>query len=279
MKILYVTDLHGHRGAYDKILEIAWQEDVHAVINGGDMLPKGSNIFKIQKNFIKNFFVDHLQEYANDEIMYLGMLGNDDLRAVEDDWFKIVSDNPFVYDLTEGCSLDGWNFIGVNVVPDYPFGLKDRTVLDSRGWKRPNQISGPCLSDKTEPDGLMSISIREAEVLFEERDTMEETLENLRKTTDPKDLIAVIHTPPRGLGLGEIRGRDVGSKAVYDWVLKHQPHMTFHGHIHESPILSDIHTAKIGKTVCHQPGQRLPSMLSYSVIDLETKTATSRVTT
>ena len=34
MKILYVTDLHGDKDKYKKILEVAINKDIHVIVNG-----------------------------------------------------------------------------------------------------------------------------------------------------------------------------------------------------------------------------------------------------
>ena len=39
MKILYVTDLHGDKKKYRKILDVAIEKEIKVIVNGGDMLP------------------------------------------------------------------------------------------------------------------------------------------------------------------------------------------------------------------------------------------------
>ncbi|MGD9100789.1 MAG: phosphoesterase, partial [Anaerolineae bacterium] len=58
------------------------------------------------------------------------------------------------------------------------------------------------------------------------------------------------------------------SKAIYDFLSKHQPRLSLHGHIHESPQVSGRWHARLGNTICIQPGQLEP--FTYVVIDLET---------
>jgi len=85
--------------------------------------------------------------------------------------------------------------------------------------------------------------------------------------------IVVTHAPPAGTGLGILggllRGQDVGSEAVRRWILRAQPLLTLHGHIHESPGVSGVHTAAIGRTVCHQPGQMAPTAVTLSIVEVE----------
>lgn len=95
---------------------------------------------------------------------------------------------------------------------------------------------------------------------------------SLNRLVRPKNVaqsIYVIHMPPCKLGLDESgNGRKVGSKAIYDFLLKYQPKLSFHGHIHESPEVSGRWYAKLGNTICVQPGQL--DALTYVVVDLDT---------
>ncbi|MBI2981256.1 MAG: hypothetical protein HYY44_02980 [Deltaproteobacteria bacterium] len=58
MKILFVTDLHGSRWKYDRLLELAKHHRVTAVINGGDVLPKEGDLFE-QDKFITGYLKNH----------------------------------------------------------------------------------------------------------------------------------------------------------------------------------------------------------------------------
>ncbi|MCS7096730.1 MAG: metallophosphoesterase [Candidatus Bathyarchaeota archaeon] len=82
----------------------------------------------------------------------------------------------------------------------------------------------------------------------------------------PDKAIFNIHTPPHDSGIdlapeldanmrpklepgGRVKMVPVGSKAVKDAILKHQPLLGLHGHIHESKGFT-----KIGRTLCLNPG-------------------------
>ena len=39
------------------------------------------------------------------------------------------------------------------------------------------------------------------------------------------------------------------------FIEEHQPPLTLHGHIHESPNVSGSYTDRIGRTLCVNPGQ------------------------
>jgi Icc-related predicted phosphoesterase len=46
-----------------------------------------------------------------------------------------------------------------------------------------------------------------------------------------------------------------GSRAIKAFIEKTQPFMTLHGHIHESPVISNKYWEKIGSTISVNPGQ------------------------
>ena len=53
MKILFIMDLHGDTGKYDRLFKARdYQSD--AVVNGGDMLPRSGDLFE-QDKFITGY--------------------------------------------------------------------------------------------------------------------------------------------------------------------------------------------------------------------------------
>ena len=71
-------------------------------------------------------------------------------------------------------------------------------------------------------------------------------------------------------------GAKVGSDAVYEFIERHQPLMTVHGHIHESSEYNGGKWyEKQGKTLCMQGGQ-IGFDLHYAVLDIENGKITNR---
>jgi Icc-related predicted phosphoesterase len=100
------------------------------------------------------------------------------------------------------------------------------------------------------------------------RPTLEDELAALVRPRDPARAVYVIHMPPAGVGLDVCHdGGRVGSDALRAFLLDTQPLMSLHGHIHESPRVSGVWRADVGRTVAVQPGQEAP--LAYIVADLE----------
>jgi hypothetical protein len=86
--------------------------------------------------------------------------------------------------------------------------------------------------------------------------SIEEKLEELPKPRDYRKAVYAMHSPLFGDKLDVIYdGRSVGSRAMRDFILKNQPCLTLHGHIHESPKMSGSYVDLIGETVSINHGQ------------------------
>ena len=264
MKILYVTDLHGMEWKYDRLLRVAIDCKVNAVVNGGDMLPKGGDLM-CQDDFIRDFLDSHFQKYNDAGIDYLCCLGNDDLRRF-DLLFKSICDKySRMHDIAQSkIELGGFEFIGMNWVVDYPLRLKDRCRMDAKDYVFQQQYGSGLLSTDTGWKDLEDW-FAYARTL----PTIEEELYELVQPDDPLKTIYSIHMPPANMGLDKCaHGLEMGSKAVYKFLEDKQPRLSLHGHIHESPTCSGKWWGRIGQTLCIQPGQL--ESLSYVFIDLDT---------
>jgi Icc-related predicted phosphoesterase len=92
---------------------------------------------------------------------------------------------------------------------------------------------------------------------------------------DPAHTVFSFHCPPYGSGLDDAPELDenlnvkeagqvlvpVGSRAVRDCILKHQPILSLHGHIHEAKGIS-----RLGKTLAVNPGSTYEQGLLQGVI-------------
>ena len=263
MNILFVTDLHGNAGRYERALALARVLKADAVVNGGDMLPNGGDPFTRQRGFITDFLGPHFAAYVRAGIRYLCMPGNDDLRIHDQLFQETCAKHPGVHSLAQQCvAVNDIDFIGMNLVADYPFRLKDRCRIDAPGFKFPMQFGSALVSTDRGAYHEIADWKRYARSL----PSIEDALEIL---PDPRDLnkaVYVIHMPPSGLGLDVCGdGRRVGSGAVNRFLSTRQPAMSLHGHIHESPVMSGVWKARLGRTICVQPGQ--VGGLSYATVD------------
>jgi hypothetical protein len=229
-----------------------------------------------QSLFIENFLLQHFHFFENKLIYYLCMLGNDDMSYLDEKFDKICRGFKFIYNmgtvygdnvnLGRLCyGVKGYSFIGYNNVPDHPFGLKDRSRRDLSDTKPILQWSSPILSTK---EGFENID--NLEEYLQKLPTVEEELASRTLSADMEKTVFIIHTPPAFVELDKCRnGREVGSRAVYNFIKEKQPLLSFHGHIHEQAE-RNIYTARIDKTLVFQPGQSKKEFI-YVVYDTETK--------
>jgi Icc-related predicted phosphoesterase len=264
MKILFATDLHGFTSKYEALLEVAKLTEADVVINGGDMLPTTGDLFS-QGDYIRNELDAHFKEFDEAGIYYLCYLGNDDLRIFDEVFEKTCQKYSFVFNLAQHKIYVGdFEFVGMNWVVDYPFRLKDRCRMDTVDYVFQEQYGTALVSTKS--------GLEEIENWFSYARTLPTIEEELNRLANPKDMkkaVYVIHMPPYKLGLDKCgHGAEVGSKAVFDFLHRRQPRLSLHGHIHESPEYSGKWHAKIGNTICIQPGQL--GLFTYVTIDLET---------
>ena len=263
-----MTFANGWAKGYEQVFQSALDKNISTIINGGDMLPKGSHLISSQQLFIEEYLPSYFETLSASGIHYYGMFGNDDCRSVLCYWQELLDNYSNAHDLTESWQNIGDKFTirGCNYVPDHPFGLKDWSVLDTRNFVRPRQYTYPVISEKDTFRKIDNITL-----FFDNRPTFQELLDDLADDAPSCDrVILVCHVPPAKTALGVIGdGTDVGSVALVKWIQKHQPLLTLHGHIHESPKVTGEHTAKLGRTIAHQPGQGVGGILTYSIITID----------
>ncbi len=270
--LLYVTDLHGNRKKYERTLSLAVETGAWLVVNGGDMFPHG-RMHEDQAAFLSEFLDPHFAKYQAAGIRHFGFPANDDLRVHDPQFDAICAQYPLVENLAGRKVAAGpYEFIGFNLVTDFPFRLKDRARRDSAEFVFPRQSGGAILS---RPGGWEQIPDWEA--CARTLPTIEEELAALPEPADPGRAVYVIHGPPAGLGLDIVwGGQPVGSPATTRFLETVKPLLSLHGHIHESPEESGVWMARMGETVCIQPGQSHAG-LTVVLGNLEERTFDMRV--
>lgn len=271
MKFLYISDLHGDKNKYEKILNLAIELDIKLIVNGGDLLPKLCDRHKQQPAFIKGYLTNYFQRLKDNNITYLSILGNDDLITLDQLFLEVCNNFDNVHCLTSNkVEINGYEFIGMNNILDHPFGCKDRVVTEKDYVPQKQLSSVAGLSNAVDYDLIDNWLEYSATKL----PYMYDILEKLPKPNNPKKMIYVMHMPPSGLKLGQLRYQDldIGSIDIYKFFKRIQPLLTLHGHIHESP---ETTTGKwinqIDNTTCIQPGQTelCEQTMVYVLIDLE----------
>jgi len=252
MRFLYSTDLHGDPRKYDEALRYAVDRGISLIHLGGDLLPKGKNVLKAQKKFVKGFLHRFYDECEAKGIKVLAFFGNDDLYCRKKyfrEYAELLDEHPF--------EIGGYQFTGYPFVPDYRWLWKFGCKNDRPDWYCPELYLEGTPKDCTE-EGL--VPIEDIGRYFESKGTIEG---DLRGMPGGDSVIAAIHCPPDGCNLDVCQTKDgknqrrVGSRAVTNWILEKQPRLVLCGHIHESPFVNDIHrwSIDIDKSLVIQPGQ------------------------
>jgi uncharacterized protein len=268
VKVLFVTDLRGDPEKYRRIEELAIRERVVAVLNGGDMYPRGPELHRLQARFIDEVLASHLERLGDAGIHFLGVPGNDDLKALDARFAEACARARTAQAIAGARTVLGrFEFIGFSLVADGPFRLKDRCRRDQRS-SPPSPQKGTALL--SEGSGFREVP--DWPHHLESLPTLDEELDRLPRPEEPSRAVCLFHAPPAGVGLDRSgEGRDVGSRAVHRYIMKTRPRMSLHGHAPKSPEVSQVWCTRIGRTVSIQPGAR--EDLLGVLIDLATTTA------
>jgi uncharacterized protein len=259
MKILFTSDLHGEGRFYQELLDLARSSPSEVVALGGDLLPsfpptkRYEDMIPHQKTFIRQFLIPFFKQIIETTSCHRIVLipGNWDLG------YPFIFDEPVagVIDLSgKGYKLDnGYQLIGYPFVPPTPFRPKDYEKMDDPEAPWPPQKNPSYVTSSDHPDTLLPI---DPSPYLRQKGTIREDLDLLPRPVDPGKTVFIMHSPPFGTGLDVVRGgRSAGSVSIRNFILKNQPLLTLHGHIHESPEISGACFEYLGETLSINPGQ------------------------
>lgn len=262
MRLIFTSDLHGHKDRYDELNQLIRHHQPDILILGGDLLPHqspGNTGLKYQQIFVESTFRSFLESLP-DHIPVGTILGNDDWAACTSELKLLGKSFPF-YLLSEiPVELAGLQFYGYSFLPPTPFMAKD---FDKRDREMDTIPQTPQISYISQDHEIQAI---ETQALFRKRNTIEDDLSRIHPI-HPHILVA--HAPPYESNLDRLHdGEAVGSRSIRTWIANHQPMLSLHGHIHESPKVSGKFWDRIGRTICLNPGQ-IESHLSAVIIELD----------
>ena len=259
MKVLYASDLHGEIHLYQELLSLTISSSADIIALGGDFLPsfpptkRYEDVVPNQKTFIDQFlslFLKRTIETTSVKQVFL-IPGNWDLGypyLFKDPMKGIIDLNQKSFRLKNGYELIGYPF-----VPPTPFRPKDYERMDDSESAWPPQKNPSYIRASDQTDQLAPI---DPYLFLRQRETIREDLDRLPKPLHQKRAIYIMHSPPFGTRLDLIQGgKSAGSHSIKAFIEEHQPLLTLHGHIHESPDLSGTYSDRIGETVSINPGQ------------------------
>jgi len=259
MKVLYTSDLHGEISLYQDLSALANSSSAEIIALGGDLLPsfapskRYEDMIPNQKMFVDEFLLPFLKKiFQTTSVRQIFLIpGNWDLGypyLFREPIEGIIDLSQKIYRLRNGYELIGYPY-----VPPTPFRPKDYEKTDDPEAPWPPQKNPSYIRASEQSDRLLSI---DPHTYLRERGTIREDLNRLTKPTNYKKAIYIMHSPPFGTKLDLIQGGNpAGSRSIKVFIEEHQPYLTLHGHIHESPELSGDYLDRIGKTICINPGQ------------------------
>ncbi len=256
-KFIFTADLHGNIVQYNKLFDFAKQEKIDMVILGGDLTPKDVERRSVpgQRNFILNELFPLIQNFQKQNPIQIALImGNDDYKAnhylfeenQEKIGFHLIDETPFEY--------GEYIFAGYTYVPYTPFQWKD---WEKRDLHTETDVS---FRGDTRTEGFISRG-DDNKIPYSIYDTMMDSAIDLELSAkygklNPKKLVLIAHAPPYNTvcDYTAIKQNDavtykhVGSRGVLEFIKKHQPLFSFHGHIHDAAELSGNFYEKIGET-------------------------------
>jgi Icc-related predicted phosphoesterase len=300
MKVFFATDIHGSEICWRKFLNAAAFYKADMVVLGGDVTGKVMvPILAMPSHWEVTFAnqrmrletraeLDEIQRKIRDRGSYPAVMSPDELDSLNEADGSI--DRRFTLEMTRGldrwldmadgklrggdipCILNGgnddiWEIDDIiEASPSVSFA--ESKVLDiggfslaSMGWTNPT----PWNTFREAPEDVLATKIDAV----------------VSQIPDMGRAVFNFHAPPYGTGLDEAPALDgnmrpthggavmkpVGSKAVREAILKYQPILSVHGHIHESRGVT-----KLGRTLSMNPGSSYTDgVLQGAVLDLNEK--------
>ncbi len=264
----FVSDLHGHIDRYEKLFKKIEKEKPSVVFFGGDLLPSGLFSFTSNSNEIDNFTTEVLiqglqnlkrnlsKEYPSIFII----LGNDDGRSEESVIIEAELQGIWNYVHNKKVQFREFAIYGYSYVPPTPFLLKDWERYDVSRYVDPG-----CVPPE---EGTFSFDEKKDDVSYS---TIQKDLNLLTKEEDLSKSIFLFHTPPyqTKLDRAALDGKKidhvpldvhVGSIAVKRFIEEKQPHITLHGHVHESTKITGSWKDQIGNTYMFNAAHNGPEL-------------------
>ncbi len=244
----FVSDLHGDRRRYERLVAAIAGERPAAVFLGGDLLPHAMAASGFFTDYVIPLFERLRAELGSAYPRVFLIFGNDDPRSEETAAEAADRHGLWAYAHYRRIAWGSLAVVGYAYVPPTPFRLKDWERYDVSHYVEPG-CSDPAEGWHTAP----------APATERCRDTIREDLEHLSTDVNMERAIVLVHTPPyqSALDRAALDGRSVdhvpldvhvGSIAVRRFIEARQPLLTLHGHVHESARLTGRWRERIGRT-------------------------------
>jgi uncharacterized protein len=247
----FVSDLHGRAERYLTLFSRIAEEKPEGVFLGGDLFPGLAGFGG--GDFLNDFFVPALRKLKTQlgdryPRIFL-ILGNDDNKFQEKSLLVgMDQEHLWEYIHNRRAEFGPHPVYGYNYVPPTPFLNKDWERYDISRYVDPGSVPPEeGRHSLNEPLNLIQFA------------TIKKDLSDLAGESDLSQAIFLFHAPPyeTDLDRAALDGKTVehvpldlhvGSIAIKQFILKRQPLLTLHGHVHESARLTNSWKGKLGRT-------------------------------
>ena len=302
-KLFFTTDIHGSERCFRKFVNAGKFYETQAIILGGDITGKaiipivsaGSGIYKATITSKERLLTkDELEDFEK-EIRFNGyypyVTDPDELAVIESDprgieklfkkaiktslemWLALAEERlkPLGIKIFISPGNDD-DFIVDDVLASYSYvinpeervvSIEDGVEMMSFGYANPTPWNSP--REMAENELLPHL-----EALAQKMDYNSVTIFNLH--TPPYDT-AIDQAPKLDANLkpvvegGQVAMAGCGSHSVRDVIMKYQPDLGLHGHVHESAGM-----VKLGKTICLNPGSEYnDGVLRGAIVSIDIK--------
>jgi Icc-related predicted phosphoesterase len=216
-------------------------------------------------NFIRDYlspeFTKLKTSLGDDYPRVFLILGNDDSRSYEEDIIScMLKEGVWEYIHNQSALFGSHTVFGYAYVPPTPFMNKDWERYDVSRYVDPGCIP---------PDEGWH-SVEQAENIIQYA-TIKQDLEDIVGENDLSNSIFLFHTPPYQTKLDRAGLDDkmidhvpldlhVGSIAVKEMIMDHQPLLTLHGHVHESTRITGSWKEQLGNTFIYSAAHDGPEL-------------------
>jgi Icc-related predicted phosphoesterase len=288
MKMLFTSDTHVFPGHLTRTLKAAAELRAELIVLGGDLIPDWRRTIResipTHRAWVEEKLLPAMQTFRHSfpDVRIFLDLGNDDLAAAlplleARDGIDFELLHMRVTQIGPQLAL-----VGYMAVNPTPFEIKDRERPDSRSWtgldvegvRRAGKITS---SGSDLPVTLDPVS-----------GSIEEDLEKLSEILQTSlwsshDFIFVSHCPPRKTALDVTSMHThAGSLAIRrfieGWAATGRLRASFHGHIHESPMMSGRVMERFGSISAFNVGQE-SRLLRALYLDTEKTDSSARLVT
>ena len=271
-----MSDLHGKKIRYNKLFKTIEKEKLDGVFLGGDLLPGGYGINIDINDFLQEMLLTKISRLKQKRIKtrFFIILGNDDPRIYENILKDAEKDNLIDYVHNHTVSFSNLFVTGYSFIPPTPFQLKD--------WEKYDVSQYVDIGALSPEKGIRTIEISKNKIRYE---TISEDLNKLSKNAPVEKTIFLFHSPPYKsyLDRADLDGKiidhapidvHVGSIAIQRFIMKNQPLLTLHGHVHESARITGFWKEKVGNTYSFSAAHDGPelALVRFRTDDLENAT-------